>query len=160
MIGFKNFNLRLIVWAELFKQETEVCIRPLALEFMEVDALNGVNGQEARDSGQRGKLLYPQSLDLAYAQASRPFRSEGMNYIGRDRLDLLMSSDFLFFACFQSSFSRSLGFFWVTEFFHASHYQSLNGATSWLLILPDGLGLGIHCGNRRDHHHGLVAPSL
>ena len=67
---------------ELFKQENEVCVPPLALEFMEADAMNGVNGQKGRDSGQRGKLLYRQSLDLAYAQASRLFRSEGMNLIG------------------------------------------------------------------------------
>ena len=67
MIGFKNFNLRLMVWIELFKQETEFYVPPLALEFMEVDAMNGVNGQKARDSGQRGKLLYRQSLVLAYA---------------------------------------------------------------------------------------------
>lgn len=58
MIGFKNFNLRLMVWTELSKQETELCIPPLALEFMEADAMNGVNGQKARGSGQREKLLY------------------------------------------------------------------------------------------------------
>ena len=56
-----------MVWTELFKEETEVCIPPLALEFMEADAINGINGQKTRDSGQRGKLLYRQSLDLAYA---------------------------------------------------------------------------------------------
>ena len=71
-----------MVWTELFKQETEVCIPPQALAFMEADAMNGVNFQKALGSGQRGKLLYRQSLDLAYAQDGRLFRSVGMNLIG------------------------------------------------------------------------------